>query len=222
MNRPPAHTSVSLLASATMAPRSAAASVGLRPAAPVIAPITHSAGRSAASINPLSPAATSIPVPASAALRSPKAAGSATAAKRAPSSRASAASAAALLLAHTASTRKRLRSRLSRSTVLAPIEPVAPSSVTVRSTVDEPLHAAGKGSAFIDSPHQQTTARGIEAAARQSDEHSHHAGRQETIETVHQPAVSGDEAARILGTEPALEERLEQIAALGADGQDNG
>src|SRR5215831_10326393 len=71
MNRPPAHTSVSLLASATMAPRSAAASVGLRPAAPVIAPITHSAGRSAASIKPLSPAATSIPVPASAALRSP-------------------------------------------------------------------------------------------------------------------------------------------------------
>ena len=44
MNRPPAQTSVSLLASAMIAPRSAAASVGLSPAAPVIAPITQSAG----------------------------------------------------------------------------------------------------------------------------------------------------------------------------------
>src|SRR6185436_2819137 len=45
MNSAPAQTSVSLFASATIAPRSAAASVGLRPAAPVIAPITHSVGR---------------------------------------------------------------------------------------------------------------------------------------------------------------------------------
>src|SRR5262249_18880009 len=55
------------------------------------------------------------------------------AANRAPRSRASAASAAAFLLALTASTRKRVRARLSRSMVLAPIEPVAPSNVTVRS-----------------------------------------------------------------------------------------
>src|ERR1700704_2313057 len=56
MNRLPAHTRHSLLAIATMAPRSAAVSVGLRPAAPVIAPITHSAGRAAASMSALSPA----------------------------------------------------------------------------------------------------------------------------------------------------------------------
>ncbi len=69
MNRSPAQTRVSLLASATMAPRSAAASVGLSPAAPVIAPITHSAGRCAASTTASSPAAASMPVPASASLR---------------------------------------------------------------------------------------------------------------------------------------------------------
>src|SRR5262249_35227366 len=217
MNRPPAHTSVSLLASATIAPRSAAASVGLRPAAPVIAPITHSAGRSAASIKPLSPAAASIPVPASAPLRSPKAAGSATAAKRAPSSRASAASAAALLLAHTASTRKRLRSRLSRSTVLAPTEPVAPSSVTVRSAVDDRFHVARDGSDFIDSPHQQTATRRVEAPARQSDQYGGQAGGHDAVEAVHKPAVSGNEATRILGAEPTLEDRLEQVPALRAD-----
>src|SRR5262245_9358655 len=87
MNRPPAHTSVSLLASATIAPRSAAASVGLSPAAPVMAPITHSAGRSAASTNALSPAPTAIPVPPSAALSSPYAGRRPLAAERAQSSR---------------------------------------------------------------------------------------------------------------------------------------
>ena len=51
MNSAPAQTRHSLLASATVAPRSAAASVGFRPAAPLIAAITQSAGRSAASIS---------------------------------------------------------------------------------------------------------------------------------------------------------------------------
>ena len=49
MNSAPAQTRHSLLASATVAPRSAAASVGLRLVAPVIAAITQSAGRCAAS-----------------------------------------------------------------------------------------------------------------------------------------------------------------------------
>ena len=70
MNSPPAQTRHSLLASATMAPRSAAASVGFNPAAPVIAPITQSAGRSAASTRASAPAAASMPVPASASLNS--------------------------------------------------------------------------------------------------------------------------------------------------------
>ncbi len=64
----PAQTRHSLLASATMAPRSAAASVGASPAAPVIAAITQSAGRCAASITAASPAPTSMPLPASASL----------------------------------------------------------------------------------------------------------------------------------------------------------
>ncbi len=88
-----------------MAPRSAAASVGLSPAAPVIAPITQSAGRWAAST---SAALAGARLDAGAGERILELAigrGSPTAAKRAPSSRASAASAAALRLALTASTR---------------------------------------------------------------------------------------------------------------------
>ena len=63
MNSAPAQTRHSLLASATVAPRSTAASVGFSPAAPVIAAITQSAGRCAASIKAPSPAAASMPLP---------------------------------------------------------------------------------------------------------------------------------------------------------------
>jgi hypothetical protein len=71
MNMPPAHTRHSLLASATVAPRLAAASVGLSPTEPLTAAITQSAGRSAASINAASPLAASMPVPDSASFNSP-------------------------------------------------------------------------------------------------------------------------------------------------------
>ena len=70
MNIPPAQTRHSLLASAIVAPRLAAASVGFNPTEPLIAAITQSAGRSAASINAASPLATSIPEPESASLSS--------------------------------------------------------------------------------------------------------------------------------------------------------
>src|SRR5262249_57900649 len=132
-------------------------------------------------------------------------------------SRAGVAGEAGFWLAQPASTRKRLRSRLSRSTVLAPIEPVAPSSVTVRSAVDDWGRAARNVSDLIDLPHQQTTTRRLEAPARQSDQHGHDAGGHEAVEAVHQPPVPGDEAARILGTEPRLEDGLQHVAALRAD-----
>ena len=71
MNRLPAQTRHSLLASASVAPRSIAASAGSSPAAPVIAPITHSAGRRAASATASEPAAASMPLPESSAFSSP-------------------------------------------------------------------------------------------------------------------------------------------------------
>ena len=56
MKKSPAQTRHSLLASATVAPRSTAASAGFSPAAPLTAAITQSAGRAAASMMALSPA----------------------------------------------------------------------------------------------------------------------------------------------------------------------
>ena len=70
MNNAPAQTRHSLLASATVPPRSTAASVGSSPVAPAIAAMTQSAGRWAASIMALGPAAASIPLPARSSLRS--------------------------------------------------------------------------------------------------------------------------------------------------------
>ena len=61
MKKSPAQTRHSLLASATVAPRSTAASAGFRPAAPLTAAITQSAGRAAASMIALSPAPHSMP-----------------------------------------------------------------------------------------------------------------------------------------------------------------
>ena len=103
----------------------------------------------------------------------------------------------AFVLALTASTRNRSRSRMSRSMVLLPMEPVAPRSVTVRSL------GAGTGrsnarrdvSGFITSPHQQTAARRLEPAAQQPDQRGYNARGDEAVEAVHQSAVARDEMA---------------------------
>src|SRR6185437_6571616 len=104
-----------------------------------------------------------------------------------------------------------------RSRVLAPIEPVAPNIVTLRRPT------AGCGSvrvrldrklmgAVIGLPHQQAGA-GIDKAATQQPDHTRNKrGGPTTIETVHHAAVAGDELAGILGAEPALDPRFEQIA----------
>jgi hypothetical protein len=67
----PARTRHSLLASATRRPWLTAASVGRRPAAPMMPAITQSAGRTAAATSAAAPAATSMPLPESRSLRAP-------------------------------------------------------------------------------------------------------------------------------------------------------
>src|SRR5512143_1095147 len=165
----PAQTRHSLFANATVAPRSIAASVGLSPTEPLIAAITQSAGRCAASISASSPAAASIRDPDSALFKSRYAAGSATTAWRAPTSRAIFASAAALRRALIDSTRYRSGSRLIRSTVLVPIEPVAPRMVIRRTSAAGCDFERATPSTVMPSPYQHTTGRFIETATQQSD-----------------------------------------------------
>jgi hypothetical protein len=50
-------------------------------------------------------------------------------------------------------------------------------------------------SGFINSPLQQTAARGLEPAAQQPDQRSHNARGDEAVEAIHQTAMAGDEMA---------------------------
>ena len=103
MKKSPAQTRHSLFASATVAPRSTAASAGFNPAAPLTAAITQSAGRAAASMIALSPAPHSMPRAGQRVSQSPSRPGSAIAANRAPNSFASFARPSTLVLAVRAS-----------------------------------------------------------------------------------------------------------------------
>ncbi len=128
----PAQTNASLLASATAPPRRIAASVLGNPAAPVIAAMVQSAGSVAACTTACGPAPAAVPVPARSRSNSGRPAGSAMTASSAPSRRACSASNLALRPPASATTRNRSGLASRRSTVLVPMLPVLPSTVTLR------------------------------------------------------------------------------------------
>ena len=194
MNSPPAQTSVSLLASATIAPRSAAASVGRSPAAPVIAPITHCAGRCAASTTALSPAAG---LDAGAGQRALEFAIGGLVADRREAR------------ADLARQRGQRRGIGVRTDGLDPIAPALAldqidGARTDRSGRAQQRHAAlaARGLrirgftavfAVIRSPYQQAARRCIHTAMREADQAGKHGRRHKAIQPVHQPAMAGDQ-----------------------------
>src|SRR3984885_11797495 len=218
MKKSPAHTRHSLFASATVAPRSTAASAGFNPAAPLMAAMTQSDGRAAASMIALSPAPHSMRVPAKASFNSASRPGSATAAKRAPNSFANLARPSTLALAVKASTRYRSREARSKSIVLSPIEPVAPKTVTAR-TADAEALLLRNGTALIFSPNHKTAADAIHAAPQKSQNRRQDHRRDKAVETIEQSAMSGNDLAGVLDVEPAFHCRFKQIAELGNNGK---
>ena len=92
--------------------------------------------------------------------------------------------------------------------VLAPIDPVAPSSVTVRSR-SRAIARCGTQRVRTSSTHHTNRPRpGASKPPRANPiSAASNAGGDETVEAVHQPAMSGNEVARILRAEPALERR---------------
>src|SRR5260221_3596094 len=141
----------------------------------------------------------------------------------APRSRANRASARALRWAVTASTRNRSRCKRTRSMVLVPIEPVAPSSVIDISFARGAASALANGTTDIDitsaSPQQQPARRSVRPPAHQSDHCCHAGGSNETVKSVHQPAMPGNHMASILYPEPALDYRFESVSRLPNDRQ---
>src|SRR5215467_14602647 len=137
------------------------------------------------------------------------------AANRAPSSRASLASSAALPPEATASTRYMLSACLITSAVLAPIDPVAPRIVTRLSAAGVAWSDWARGRCMAQVlPHQEAACRGFRTPAQHAQDGRHERGRDKAVQAVHQPAMAGDEPARVLGAVAALERGLEQITGL--------
>src|SRR4051794_37181204 len=93
------------------------------------------------------------------------------------------------------------------------MEPVAPSTVTVR-TVDVAGLLLRNGTALMFSPNHKTAADAIDTAAQDPDHSRQHDGGYIAVETIEQPAMPGNDLARILDIEPAFHRRLEQVAKL--------
>src|SRR6185437_6625974 len=146
-------------------------------------------------------------------------AGSATTACRARTSRAILPKAAALRRALIDSTRYRSGSRLSRSIVLAPIEPVAPRMVIPRTPVAGLASDRTALTAVMYSPYQQPPC-GCSVAATQQ---SHHTPRKcrspEPVEPIHHAAMTGNNLACILGIELTLDPGFEEVAELRSNRQ---
>src|SRR3954471_19302142 len=102
--------------------------------------------------------------------------------------------------------------------VLSPIEPVAPSTETVRTAVAAAL-LLRNGTALIVSPNHKTAADAIGASPQQAKKNCRRDDRNESIQPVQQPAVTGDDLAGILHPKTPLHGRFEEIAELRNHGK---
>src|SRR5438094_2499626 len=100
--------------------------------------------------------------------------------------------------------------------VLSPIEPVAPRTVTDR-TADAAALLLRNGTALIFSPNHKTAADAIGTTPQEPKNSSHNDGCDKPVQTIQQPAMTGNDVAGILDAETPLHGRLEEIAELGAD-----
>ena len=217
MKKSPAQTRHSLFASATVAPRSTAASAGFNPAAPLTAAITQSAGRDAASIIALSPAPHSVRVPASASFNRETSGIGDSRETRAEFFR------QLRQPLHIAVCGQRfdpvtVGAALSKSIVLSPIDPVAPRTVTVR-TADAAALLLRNGTGLMNSPNHKTAADAIHAAPQKTEKCRQHHRGDESVETIHQSAMPGNDMAGILDAETPFHRGFKEIAELGSNGQ---
>src|SRR5262245_5816984 len=97
--------------------------------------------------------------------------------------------------------------------VLSPIEPVAPSTVTLRTAPAAAL-LLRNGTALIASPNHKTAADAIGATPQEPQNRRQRDGCDKPVEAIEQPAMTGNDLARILDAEAALHRRFEEIAKL--------
>src|SRR6185312_12238672 len=112
----------------------------------------------------------------------------------------------------------RSREARSKSMVLSPIEPVAPSTVTLRSPEAAAL-LLRNGTALMNSPNHKTAADAIHAVPQSPENSRHNNRRHQTVEPVHQPTVTGNGVAGILDAKAAFDCGFEEVAKLPNYGQ---
>src|SRR5258708_37044447 len=105
--------------------------------------------------------------------------------------------------------------------VLSPIEPVAPSTLTER-TAEIAALLLRKGTALMSSPNHKTAADAIHAAPQNAEYRRHDDRCDKSLEPIQQPAMAGDDLARILDAEAPLYRGFEEIAKLRDDREERG
>src|SRR3954447_1377682 len=98
--------------------------------------------------------------------------------------------------------------------VLSPIDPVAPRTVTVR-TADAAALLLRNGTALISSPNHKTTADAIQPASQEAEYASQDDRRNKAVQSIEQPAMSGNQMARVLDPEAPLHRGFQEAAQLG-------
>src|ERR1700752_4924081 len=97
--------------------------------------------------------------------------------------------------------------------VLSPIEPVAPSTVTVRAAAAAAL-LLRNGTALIFSPNHKTAADAIGAASQEPEKCRHCDSCDKSIQAIQQPTMAGNDLTRILDAKAPLDRGFEEIAEL--------
>src|SRR6476620_464626 len=97
--------------------------------------------------------------------------------------------------------------------VLSPIEPVAPSTVTVRMSATAAL-LLRNGTALIISPNHKTAADAIGATPQEPKKSSHSDGCDKSIQPIQEATMAGNDLAGIRHTKTPLHRRFEEIAEL--------
>src|ERR1700712_1129833 len=97
--------------------------------------------------------------------------------------------------------------------VLSPIEPVAPSTVTVR-VADAAALLLRNGTALIFSPNHKTAADAIGATPQEPKKRRHGDGSDTSIQAFQQPAMAVNDLAGILDAKASLHRGFEESAEL--------
>src|SRR5258705_9543748 len=84
--------------------------------------------------------------------------------------------------------------------VLSPIEPVAPRTVTAR-TADAAALLLRNGTALMLSPNHKTAADAIHATPQKPENRLHDDGGDESVETIQQSTMPGNDMAGVLDAE---------------------